>query len=201
MFEEYNEYHISCINGNIEQVKSAIDKILKIADHEHTWHIEYKTFACIKEVCFPMPLKGHNFNRKFLIWSPSSNSNTTIFFSNLGDGWHSLIHILSTKYLFPSYTIALENILSEEPHFLFYYQEDKKKRIVRAMKESNRWNFYEDGTPLVFENLDNYTKKRIKDRVTKQILLDYLKCLNWDILDDAFLNSSKAILYIENRIT
>jgi hypothetical protein len=198
MFEEYHEYHISCINGNIEQVKSAIEKILKITDQTHTWDIQDKTFACIKEVCFPMPLKGLSLNRKFLIWSPSSNPTTTIFFSNLQDGWHTLIHILSKKYLFPSYTIALENILSEEPHFLFYYHEGEKERIVRAMKESNRWNFYEEGIPLIFENLDNYTKKRIKDRVTKEMLIGYLKYLNWDILDDAFLNSSKAILYVEN---
>lgn len=71
--------------------------------------------------------------------------------------------------------------------FWFEYISPKgERRIIYAIEE-DRWVFYEQGVPLPFENLDYYKRRRIKDRINNDIIIEYLAkcCINlFDIDSD-----------------
>ena len=48
----------------------------------------------------------------------------------------------------------------------------KKRRAVMTHKES-RWGFSEFGEPFPFEQVEKYTERRIKDRLTFEMVEDY----------------------------
>ena len=57
-----------------------------------------------------------------------------------------------------------------------YIYPDGKERVIYALKE-DRWVFYEEGDILPFENPDYYKRRRIRDRINNEIIIEYLaKC-------------------------
>ena len=62
---------------------------------------------------------------------------------------------------------------------------DGSRRIVRCLQE-DRWNFYQDGPVLPFEDPAQYRKRRIKDRLPEDILISYALRLGWDIRSSDF---------------
>jgi hypothetical protein len=69
------------------------------------------------------------------------------------------------------------------------------------MKDGDRWVFWQEGTPLRAENLHDYTKRRKRDRLTRESLIEILKKeFEWDLLDDRTWTSDKeGIYFIEKQ--
>ena len=63
------------------------------------------------------------------------------------------------------------------------------------MKDGNSWVFYENGTPLWFEETNDYTKRLKKERVTKELLLKY--CMELRILSDKKINFETVTNYLQ----
>lgn len=59
-------------------------------------------------------------------------------------------------------------------------------RAVEAANDGGRWTFVNFGQPLPFETQECYSKRRIQDRFTLQMLNDYCQALGIRYLDDAF---------------
>ena len=64
-------------------------------------------------------------------------------------------------------------------------QHEIPARAVYAHKES-KWEFGAYGEPLPFEELDTYTAKRIKDRLTAEMIERYCRNLDIDLFDPDF---------------
>jgi hypothetical protein len=58
-----------------------------------------------------------------------------------------------------------------------------KKELYR---DSDKWKFYEEGTVLPFEDVNNYKKRKIADRLNADIIDDYLKQNGIDISNSSF---------------
>ena len=58
-------------------------------------------------------------------------------------------------------------------------------RTLNAIVDGERWVFDQSGTPLDFEETENYTKRRIKDRFTADMLDRYCAALGIDLVDPA----------------
>ena len=72
---------------------------------------------------------------------------------------------------------------SEYNCFWFQYiYPDGKERIIYALKE-DRWVFYEEGELLPFENPDYYKRRKIKDRINNDIIIEYLSKCGIDLFD------------------
>ena len=52
--------------------------------------------------------------------------------------------------------------------------ENPEKRIIRSINEDGAWAFETEGNPLAFEDVSAYSRKKIKDRFNKDLLLHYL---------------------------
>jgi len=58
-------------------------------------------------------------------------------------------------------------------------------RSVAATHDGNRWRWDEQGTVQSFENVAAYQNKRIRDRLTPQMVRDYARSVGIDPLDEA----------------
>jgi len=57
----------------------------------------------------------------------------------------------------------------------FSYSDDLgNERVIMALKE-DRWIFYQKGKPLPFEDLSLYDKRKIKDRINLDVIINYLQ--------------------------
>lgn len=65
-----------------------------------------------------------------------------------------------------------------------------ERRFIRAFRDDTKWDFHEQGEPLPFEDLSQYRKHRIRDRLTPEIVRGYCLALGWDIEPHALLASA-----------
>ncbi len=61
------------------------------------------------------------------------------------------------------------------------------------------WVFHEQGEPCFFEEVGNYKKRRIKDRLNKETLISYCDKLGIKVAEPDFLNPLDMGLRVLNR--
>lgn len=71
-------------------------------------------------------------------------------------------------------------------------------RTLSATATDGRWEWYESGTPFDFEVTDRYTARRKRDRLDRELLLDYLEHLGIPARDDTTYGSA---LLLQERAT
>jgi len=74
------------------------------------------------------------------------------------------------------------------------YQDSQRQRVVRAMRDAPRWEFYCEGEPLDFEDESAYSARLICDRFRRETLLSYLECWGAPVQDPAFWVSSQGAM-------
>ncbi|MEE8452146.1 MAG: hypothetical protein V3R99_09535, partial [Thermoguttaceae bacterium] len=110
-----------------------------------------------------------------LLWEPSTCRDTTAFASNLEDGWDSMVYVLSTKNKIRSVAIRYDSIdASDYPICeLQTYEDGGSRRIVRTMKDDPKWEFFEEGSPYDFEDLERYKLRLKRERFDWEMLHRY----------------------------
>lgn len=194
MFEDYKVLNFTCINAGIEIVEEKIISILKGAAN---WKIT-KGDCNQKSIYFPEPPIGTNHPRKFILWEPKEKLGTTIFLSNLSDGWNTLSYILSRKFNIELIEIATSNYEDKNPMYLFHYMKGETERIVRVMVDE-KWQFYQAGTPFSFEDQESYKKRIIKQRFNYTMIRDYLLNFGWNIDSDKFWGANTPPICFEEN--
>ena len=140
--------------------------------------------------------------RVVVIFSPVSNLGLTVFWSNLQDGWYTLINKINNKLECSIFRIGLSSDNVKYPFsMLELYENGCSKRFVRNMLDGKKWEFFQEGEILPFENRDNYNKKKISSRFDRKLLLEYLTALGFDLFDEKFWIADKcAAYYMGKRI-
>lgn len=127
---------------------------------------------------------------KCVIWQPESiNFNLSVFLTNIPDGWPSIINKYYSQYKSEVFRAVFCDTDSEFPLYAFEYKNKETIRVIQSMKEEKKWEFFEKGTMLPFENGSIYKKRRIADRLNNEIIYEYLLTNGIDILNDKFWNS------------
>ena len=170
---------------SITDMKNAVMDIF-IEDFESGKANFVKTPFTISE--FINPHIGGNHEYEFCCWNVPQYSHKIFFISNLGDGWITLCNVLSKKLQCCFYQFAFTNGSNQKtPFFMFHYSSEQGiKRNVLNYKD-NKWIFYEKGPVNNCEVAEFYEKRKIRERLNKEILLLYLKNLGislWDIDND-----------------
>jgi hypothetical protein len=183
----------NCIEGRLEKVFEEFQQIIDKFDE--TW-IFNRADLNIEQIYFPAPPHGGAQYIEFVLWEPAIQKGSTICMVNSRCGWAHFIRKYSQYYKRPCQHIAFSNQYDDYPAFFFYYHEHgKRQRIIQALKDDPKWVFYQEGEPLPFENLSHYKKRRIRDRLTRDIIIEYSKMLGWDIEDENFWKSNKLAIY------
>jgi hypothetical protein len=142
-------------------------------------------------------LKGGNFLLNAIFYEIECCKGKTVMISNSIDGWMTLCNKISYESSFSYYNFKLSRPNIEEYINSFaYYCKGVNQRTVYVMKDA-KWFFYEYGEPLWFENIMNYKKRIIRNRLDYNILISYCMKLGIDILDDSFFYSKKEAFFLK----
>lgn len=119
-----------------------------------------------------------------------------VMLSNITDGWESICYYLSRECNIPVYMFHFDCTNSNDMYNGFsFLQDGNNTRTVYAMKDP-KWIFFETGEQQWFEKPELYTSRRIRDRMTKQIITQYCKALDLRIENPEFwVPSGKSLLF------
>jgi hypothetical protein len=144
------------------------------------------------------PIEG---TMKGLIYNPEINPKITILLGNGKGCWGSLANNISANLCIDNIQITFnENISNDFVNEFAYYngKTHKNTREVQGILGDNeKMEFVNGGTPLWFENTEYYKKRKIIDRINKNILIEYSKKLGIDITSDCMFKSNQKSLYVE----
>lgn len=138
--------------------------------------------------------KGGALPSEGVFYYPCVNDRKLIFVSNLSDGWDSLLYCLARES--KSSYLLFRLLQGDYPLLeMSFVDSGKTIRLIRVMKE-NKWMFYDVGNPLWFEEEDNYSRRRITDRVTYELLLSYSIKNGVDFHSPDFFKTKKESLWL-----
>lgn len=130
---------------------------------------------------------------QFILYAPKNNPNTTIMYANIIDGYVNLIKYVAKKCKIEYYNISIYDGTSQmmEAYHFHYYSSTRHRHIL--CYQDPRWVFYEEGEPLEFEKVELYKSRLKKNRLNKEIILEYLNYLGWNIVDENFWSTNNEI--------
>jgi len=169
----------------------------RFAERVARGHFEtYESDLDIESVYVRVPPAGGAHLFRAVLFEPANAANTTVFISNVSDGWYTLCNLLSG--VVPGrHILARSSIEDDYPGTVFYVLEGGETlRLVAARRDEPSWEFVTEGEPLPFEDVSNYEKPRIAHRLDRVILVQYLRKLGWDLEDPEFWTSRLSAFYI-----
>lgn len=182
-----NTLIFAIINSDKLQIKNTIQNGLNWPS-EPIYHLNF-----IEHIKLPIQ-KGGRESSSGVFYYPYNNDNKLIFISNLSDGWDSLLYCISKKN--KSSYLLFRIHQGEYPLMeMSFIEAGNTVRLIRVMKES-KWEFYETGAPLWFEQTEHYTRRKISDRVTYELLLSYSIKNGVDFTSPNFFRTKKESLWI-----
>ena len=124
---------------------------------------------------------------EFLLFAPKSNPNTTIMFANIVDGYVNLVKYVSKQCDIEFYNISIfdgsQSQMMNSYHF-HYYSKDRERHLL--CYQDPQWVFFDEGEPLWFENTTYYKQRLKKNRLNRNIIIEYLKSLGWEVEKENF---------------
>lgn len=75
-----------------------------------------------------------------------------------------------------------------------YDRDGSVRRSIYAMNDGGSWDFYSAGNAFGFEDVKRYSKKRVRDRFTIDMLETYLASMNLFPFDDSWLAPEQSLL-------
>jgi len=197
-FQLYDSFKISIIQDSIDRVNNNLKAFL------HDFSLKQKALEKVdlKKVCSTRTIPYNSNKIKFVLYEPVTNPGSTVFFANFTDGWYTAVRNYSKIYKKNAFQVGFTTSeLIDYPAFFFYYFYLNKgkftERTVHAIKE-DKWVFYSDDNPLAIEDVANYTKRSIKDRINNNIIIEYLKKAGYDLTDIPFYTSNKKAILFTN---
>lgn len=136
---------------------------------------------------------------KCQLWTPE-NSEGIACFANLENGIPFLSYRLMKIRQFEITQVCLELDIDSEFNYamrVFHHMDiNGNDRYVRVMQDP-KWDFWEQGERLPFEQVEKYSERFIKKRLTNDMILDYALALGWDLRSPDFWKSSMDARYYE----
>lgn len=121
------------------------------------------------------------------MWQPQSiDSDLTAFITNMPDGWPTLINTYIKKYARDYIRVALSKKSKRFPFFLYEENKGDTHRVIQLQKESDEWQFYQNGPVMHFEQKEVYSAQPVSSRLNNKLILYYLEANNIDISKDKF---------------
>ncbi len=187
---------ISLINDSIDNVKSALEHVL----YKSKISISCTRLDTLDFSLLPWPFERNIEVKRFIIWEPIMNPEQTVFVSNVMDGWLTLMNTLSCYRKIDIIKVSISSPKDSYPcnrYELIKCHDQQNQRVIYSMKEDNGWVFYQQGIPQKFEKIDNYQKRLKRDRLNRELVLEYTKMSGFDLNHINFWRSNSPILFFE----
>jgi hypothetical protein len=198
-FKLYDYFKISIIQDKIDNVSKNLSILL--VDFE----LKRKELTKVdfKKICSTRTIPYNSNKVKFLLFEPSTNPGSTVFFPNFSDGWYTAVYNYTRLNNKSACQVGftIDDTKEYPAYFFSYFFKDKgqiAERRVHAIKEEKKWVFFSGRAPLPIEDTNNYTKRSIKDRISNEIIISYLKKAGYDLTDENFYTSAKKAILFTN---
>jgi len=134
-------------------------------------------------------------NRRIAVWPITKDR--TVCLSNLTDGCGSVIYPLELPNDF--IRVAVSSDKRSNYRCKFEFKKEGVTRYIQTYWDSTKWVFYEDGEPMPFENKEYYRRRIKRQRLTYEIINEYLEANGWFLNENNFWHSDKATYFIEKH--
>lgn len=173
-----------------------IFKEMNDQDEDRKWTYSKQPLD-LKRVCFPAPSSGGTRSPKSVVWQPSNMSFGSVLIPNSGDGRIQLMRHLNRRFQIRYFSARLARDHKKQGVCSFEHADETGVKRVAYVILDRGWEFYEQGPVLPFEKSVYYQHRRIADRLTPAIVIEYLKTLGWDLEDEAFWKSKSEAWFAE----
>ena len=188
---------ITLIKATTDEVSAAIDLTLASWNVGERFARYQSDSASTVSNIKPIPGGAHRF--KLALFSTRKGQQSSALVVNLEDGYRSLAIGLATRLKCLQIQLLSTAIDAYYPRHSFeMWQDGESRRIVRSLKDDNKWEFFERGDPQSFERIELYKEKLIKSRVTRPLLTEYARTLGWSF-DDFTAVSTTNPAFIHER--
>jgi hypothetical protein len=197
-FQLYDKFKLSIIQDSIDNVANNMNSLLS----DMALSKKELTKVNFKKVCQAKNILYKSNKIKFILFEPSTNPGVTVFFPNFSDGWYTAVYNYTRLYNKSAFQVGftIDNAMEYPAYFFNFFFTDKgqiKERTVHAIKE-DKWVFFAKDNPLAIEDVDNYSKKKIKNRINNEIIIGYLKKAGYDLTDNNFFKSNRNAVLFSN---
>lgn len=123
-----------------------------------------------------------------IIWQPLNQKNDCIAIVNsFQDGWSGFVEGFCKRNNLEYIYISFSNNQRLYSDFaIFHCYNSDKERTVHAISDVGKWEFFQKGETLSFENEAYYKKRSISNRLNEEILLEYLQKMGVDLSGQDF---------------
>ncbi|MGN6367183.1 MAG: hypothetical protein ACTHN5_02870 [Phycisphaerae bacterium] len=149
----------------------------------------------LEDIYVNSPPRGGAHYQKFVVWEPGCAPGKAVFLANVQDGWFTLVNVASKKLGADACVVRMGN-RTTEPVFSFdLYRGGKEVRVLQLLRD-DKWTFFSRGDVQPFEKPEYY-RRRVADRLDRELILGYLRALGFDARDPAFWACEREAFYAE----
>lgn len=146
------------------------------------------------------PPRGGAHDKRAVFYEPACSGGTTALIANMEDGWVTMCNVLAAK-LPGEHILARSCVDTQYPLTDFeVWDNGASVRYVGALREDPSWDFSSRGEGRPFEDPTNYKKRRISDRLNREILVEYLGKLGWHLASAEFWKSHLPACYLQENM-
>lgn len=197
VLKEFEVIPINCLWIGPDELIHTI-KLMREEDETRNWAYAKRPLN-LKDIYFPTPPKGGAHLPKFAVWQPANMSFGSVLIPNYGDGLIQLMRHLNRRFKIRYFSAHLSRDHRKEGICRFEHaDETEAKRVVQVILDS-QWEFYDKGAVLFFEKATIYHQRKIADRLTPAVVVQYLETLGWDLESEEFWKS-KENAWVGKRI-
>jgi hypothetical protein len=195
--KEFSIATISCFDVSLQALSRCIESVLE----------EYDMKVLVQKVQFdydefgPEPLRGPG-QKKAGLWAPAGAiASSSCMMSNLVDGWLTLATAVSLRLGCRCWRFTVSRDDKPFPRNAFsFMQAGHDLRVVSAQRDDPSWVFYAKGNVLDAEVELHYTRRRIKDRVTREYVISIAERSGFPLgSDDFWITNNTSLFLTEER--
>jgi hypothetical protein len=152
----------------------------------------------LEHVKIGAPNLGGKIPLSAIVYMPRAHEENCVFISNNSDGWTTLVHRMCKDMSADCLRVSTSRDDADYPfNLLHFYRQGQEVRLVRVMKDGDRWEFFEKGDPLPFEKISNYKKRKIRDRLNRESLLTAVESAGINLRDPNFWQTNFDAIRID----
>jgi len=123
-----------------------------------------------------------------ILWEPKSRPGHSVFMSTRSDGMSFSVYKMSkaSPHEWIHIGIGDQDSLPYPSATFRYYSQQNRRELAVAKDDRGKWEFVSNGSPCSFEDLSNYRKRSISERLTRDTIFHYLSELNYDVQSEEF---------------
>ena len=176
---------ITCINAQLNTVVSGFENEFSVDDLKRKYDKLTIRTSTMKD--YFSQQRGGLLPIRCAFFTPQSNPTTTVFYTNLSDGWvHLTQRYLAKHHDWEMYYINInEGDETSYPSSHFFWFCGGERRLIICQKEE-KWIFFQDGKPLNFEDTSRYNRHLKSERFNANIAIQYLRMAGWNLVVDEF---------------